>query len=95
MNVFISYDHRDEEKALKLERDLILQNIGIWIDKKCIKPGNIWLKEIDEGLSQRQVDYVLGIVTNNYIESTGMIEAYAKISEGLGGKDIKFIPYCS
>lgn len=92
MNVFISYDHRDKEKSSKLENDLMSQNIGIWIDKKCIKPGNIWLKEIDEGLSQKQVDYVLAIVTENYIESTGMIEAYAKISEGLGGKDIKLIP---
>jgi len=94
MNVFISYNHRDEDKALKLEEDLKLQHVGIWIDKGCIEPGTIWLKEIDEGLSIRQVDYVLGIVTNDYINSTGGIEAYAKISEGLRkrGRDIKFIP---
>src|SRR3989304_2495771 len=92
MNVFISYDHRDGDKASKLEEDLKLQHIGIWIDKKCIKPGTIWLQEIDKGLSTRQADYVLGIITNPYIDSTGGVEAYVKISEGLRTKNIKFIP---
>ena len=72
MNVFISYDHRDGDKASKLEEDLKLQHIGIWIDKKCIKPGTIWLQEIDKGLSTRQADYVLGIITkaknNHFIQ---------------------------
>ncbi|MBI4690537.1 MAG: toll/interleukin-1 receptor domain-containing protein, partial [Nitrospirae bacterium] len=90
MNVFISYSHFDEDKATRIESDLKQQYVGIWIDKKSITGGTTWLKEIDEGL--RQADYVLGIVTKTYIESTGMLEAYASISEGLSKKKIIFMP---
>jgi hypothetical protein len=89
MNVFISYSHLDETYATKIAEDLTKQNIGIWIDKKCIKPGDLWLKEIDEGL--READYVLGIVTNNYLKSTGGIEAYATLGNGLKNKKINLI----
>lgn len=90
MKTFISYTQEGREYAEKLEQDLKNQHIGVWIDKKCIEPGNIWLREIDGAL--RQMDYVLGIITENYLTSIGGVESYAKISEGLKEKDIKFIP---
>jgi len=90
MKVLISYTENGKEHAEKLEKDLKEQNIGIWIDKKCISPGKIWLREVDRGLYQ--VDYVLGVVTHSYIDSIGGAEAYAKISEGLSKKDVRFIP---
>ena len=90
MKVFISFTDDGEKYAEKLERYLKGQNIGPWIYKRCIKPGQIWLEEIDDALSQ--VDYVLGVVTKNYLNSIGGVEAYAKISEGLRERDIKFIP---
>ena len=90
MRVFISYTQNGKEYAEKLERDLKDQNIGFWIDKKCIKHGQIWLREIDEALYQ--VDRVLGVITESYLDSIGGDEAYAKISEGLQKKDIRFIP---
>lgn len=89
MRVFISYTHDGKEHAEKLEKDLKEQHIEIWIYKKCIEPGQIWLKEIDDALYQ--VDYVLGVITENYLGSIGGVEAYAKITEGLQKKDIKFI----
>ena len=89
MRVFISYNQDGEEFAEMLRKDLKNQNIGIWIYKKCIEPGQIWLKEIDEALYQ--VDYVLGVVTENYLDSIGGVEAYVKITEGLQKKDIKYI----
>lgn len=89
MNVFISYSHLDEKYATRIAEDLKKQNIGIWIDKKCIRPGTLWLKEIDDGL--READYVLGIVTNNYLSSTGGLEAYATLGNGLKRKDINLI----
>lgn len=61
MRVFISYTQEGKEYAKMLEKDLKEQSIGVWIDKKCIEPGQIWLKEIDDAL--HQVDYVLGVVT--------------------------------
>jgi len=90
MRVFISYTSEEKSIAEKLENDLKKQNIAVWIDKKCIKPGELWLKEIDNALYQ--VEYVLGIITDKYLNSKGADEAYAKISEGLEKRDIKYIP---
>lgn len=90
MKVFISYTHDGKNYAEKVEKNLKDQNIGIWIDKKCIEPGQIGLREIDDALYQ--VDYELGVITKNYLDSIGGDEAYAKISEGLQKKDIRFIP---
>lgn len=89
MRVFISYARNDEKHAKKLEKDLREQNIGIWIDRKHIEPGDLWLKEIDEALYQ--VDYVLGIITEDYLKSTGVVEAYARISKDLKDKNLGFI----
>lgn len=90
MKLFISFTDAGEEHAEKLEKDLKDQNIATWIYKNCIRPGQFWLKEIDEALYE--VDYVLGVVTENYLNSIGGDEAYAKISEGLQEREIKFIP---
>ena len=89
MRVFISYTKNGEKHAKKLEKDLKEQNIGIWIDKKCLEPGKLWLKEIDEALYE--VDYVLGIFTDDYLGSTGAIEAYARVSKDLKEKDLGYI----
>lgn len=91
MKVLISYAHSDGKGyAERLESDLKEQGIGPWIDKNDIKLGDIWLKEIDDAI--RSVDYVLGIITRDYLDSTGGVEAYAKISEGLNDRNIRFIP---
>ncbi|TET89578.1 MAG: toll/interleukin-1 receptor domain-containing protein [Methanomassiliicoccales archaeon] len=91
MKAFISYYHGDgEEQAIRLEKDLKEQNIAIWIDKKSTELGRIWLQEIDEALYL--VDYVLGVVTEGYLESVGGVEAYATITKGLKRRDIKFVP---
>lgn len=90
MRVFISFTDNGSEYADKLEKDLKEQNIATWIYKQRIKPGKTWLREIDTALYQ--VDYVLGVITENYLDSIGGDEAYAKISEGLKKKDVRFIP---
>lgn len=88
--VFISCSSSDLEMAKKLEQDLKNQRVSPWIYKKCIKPGSIWLKEIDEALAD--ADYVLGLVTKQYIPSLGGAEAYFTIAEGLQKRNVKFIP---
>jgi len=90
MKIFISYTQNGKEYAEKLEKDLKEQDIRIWIYKECIGPGQIWLKKIDDALFQ--VDYVLGVITENYLNSIGGDEAYAIIAKGLQKKDLRFIP---
>ena len=90
MKIFISFASQDREIAEKIEKDLKKQNVTPWIYTKSIKPGQIWLKEMDEALAE--ADYVLGVVTKNYLPSVGGIEAYVKIAEDLKKKNIGFIP---
>jgi len=90
IRVVISYARKDIKIAEKLENDLKDQNIGIWIDKQDIKPGSIWLENIDKALYE--LDYVLGVVTEHYLSSIGGIEAYATITKGLKERNFNFIP---
>jgi len=91
LNVVISYSHKDADVVDKLEKDLKNQNINLWIDKKSIAPGDIWIKEIDEAL--RKADFVLAIMTKNYLESyMGTWETYATLVEKLRGKGMKWVP---
>lgn len=90
MRVFISYTKAGAACAERIQNDLVKQDIGLWIDKACLEPGQLWLKEIDKSLYQ--VDYVLGLITEDYLGSVGGMEAYAKVSEGLNKKDMRFIP---
>ncbi len=89
MRVVISYTDDGVNRADKLESDLEDQHIGVWIDKHGIEYGKTWLKEIDKSMYKN--DYVLGIITPNYLESIGGEEAYAKIAQGLRKKDMKFL----
>ena len=89
--VVISYDsHNDTQIAERIEKDLKSQDIGIWIDKTGLKRGQFLLKDIDDALYH--YDYVLGIVTETYLESAGGAEAYATIKKGFDDKNMKFIP---
>lgn len=84
MRIFISCSSEDIKTAEKLRSDLKEQHVSPWIYVDDIKPGKIWLKEIDEALAD--ADYVLGIITENYLPSIGGTEAYATIAEGLQKK---------
>lgn len=90
LKIFISYTHDGEEYVNNLEKDLKTQDITLYIYKKCVKPGEMWLKSIDEQLYQS--DYCFGVITKDYTPSIGGDEAYAIISDGLSKKNMKFIP---
>jgi len=89
--ILISYAHSDgKEHATKLEEILNNQHVAIWIDKKSIKPGQVWTKIIDEGI--RDVDYFLAIITKKYLNSIGGLEAYIKLVDTLSNRKEDFIP---
>jgi len=89
MRVVISYTDDGAIHADRLEKDLTDQHIGVFIDKHGIEYGKNWLKEIDNSIYKN--DYVLGIITPNYLNSIGGDEAYSKIAEGLRKKDMRFL----
>lgn len=90
MNVVISYSHKNESEVNRLERDLKGQITNLWIDRNCIKPGDIWIKEIDNAL--RKADYVLAVMTRDYLLSyIATWESYATLVEKLH-RDVIWIP---
>ena len=91
MKVLISYTDDGAVYASQLEVEFKNQNVCYWIDKKDIKKTELWLEEIDKALTS-DVDYVLGIITNNYLKSIGAKEAYAAISKQFTNGSIRFIP---
>ncbi len=92
MNVFVSYSHKDRNEAERIEKDLMSQGIDVWIDKDGIKrqKPEVWLQQIDNALFE--ADFVLGIVTNDYLDSTGAREGFATISKDLRDEYCSFIP---
>ena len=80
MKITISYCHKNIDFAEKIEKSLKSQGIDVWIDKdiKRKKP-QVWLQQTDGALYE--ADFVVGIITNDYIESTGGKEAFATITK--------------
>lgn len=92
MKVFISYSHKDTKQAEKIEKDLRLQGINVWIDKEGIKrqKSEVWLQQIDKALYE--ADFVVGIITNDYLESTGAKEGFATIAKDWRDEYARFVP---
>lgn len=90
MYIFISCASQDAQIGERLKEDLKRQNVSPFIYTESIKPGKIWLEEIDKALAE--ADYVLGVITKHYFSSMGSVEAFGKIIEGLKERDIRFIP---
>lgn len=92
MKVFISYSHKDTKQAEKIEKDLRSQGINVWIDKEGIKrqKSEVWLQQIDKALYE--ADFVVGIITNDYLESTGAKEGFATIAKDWTEEYARFVP---
>ena len=92
MKALISYSSSDgEDIASKLEIEFKSQNVRYWISKSAISKSEMWLEEIDKALTS-EIDFVLGVITKDYLTSIGGKEAYAAISKQFRDGSIHFIP---
>src|SRR4030095_6495752 len=72
INLFISYSHKEEDKAIKNELTRRLHpwevegKIKIWTDDNVV-PGQEWDMEIKEALRQSRM--ILFLVSKNFIDS--------------------------
>ena len=56
MRIFISYAHRDGGNlAVLLQRDLQAFGFDAWLDKKRLKAGDRWTKEIETALDAADI----------------------------------------
>jgi hypothetical protein len=90
MKVVISYSRLDIAQADRLASDLQMSHINPWVDKKSITEASVWMREIDQALTE--ADFVLGVVTDSYLESTGSLEGYATIAADRQQQKRRFIP---
>jgi len=92
MKVTISYCHKNLDFAERIEEDLQSQGIEVWIDKGGIKRNKpkVWLQQLDDALYD--ADFVVGIITNDYINSTGAKEGFATITKDWNDDYVRFIP---
>src|SRR5438093_1344581 len=53
--VFLSYDSRDKEAALRLHQRLIADGFDVWLDQENIKAGQKWKPEIETAIQESDV----------------------------------------
>jgi len=68
MRIFISYAHRDGvDLAVRLQRDLEARGFDAWLERKRLKAGDRWTKEIEAALDRAQV--VLALLSDGSFDS--------------------------
>lgn len=72
--VFISYAREDEEFVDKLCQQLEERSICTWIDRKEIKPGDIWDDKIDEAL--RECDAMILVQSPDSVQSPNVAKEW-------------------
>lgn len=68
--VFISYSHEDDAWCSALEKYLVGQlreRIDVWIDRKNIRAGATWTREIEEALAR--ADLAILLVSSSFLAS--------------------------
>jgi hypothetical protein len=54
-DIFLCHNSRDKERVDKLRAKLRVEGIGTWMDRWEIKPGDLWIKELEEVLPKVRV----------------------------------------
>ena len=65
--VFLSYSTADSQLATGLRRNLESRNISVWYAPTAIRVGDLWDKEIEQGIDNAQV--FMALITDNYLAS--------------------------
>lgn len=50
--VFLSYAREDLREAERLYMDLRISEINVWMDTKCLLPGQNWKREIRKAIRE-------------------------------------------
>ncbi len=73
-DVFISYSHDNSEIATKIKKTLEEQGLTVWIDYEQIKPGDLFVSKIEEGLTKSSAMILL--VSPSSMDSGWVEEEY-------------------
>jgi TIR domain-containing protein len=62
--VFLSFTGADKEMANKICKWLELREIGVWYSFETLKPGDLWIEKIKQGLANAEV--FIALISNDY-----------------------------
>ncbi|MCB2231731.1 toll/interleukin-1 receptor domain-containing protein [bacterium] len=90
LRVFLSYGHdANEELVLRIHADLENRGHDVWIDKKEIRPGDDWRREITEGILNSH--QVLSFLSKHSTRDPGVCRDEIAIALGVKGGNIQTI----
>lgn len=90
LRVFLSYGHdANEELVLRIHADLENRGHDVWIDKKEIRPGDDWRREITERILKSH--QVLSFLSKHSTRDPGVCRDEVAIAVGVKGGCIKTI----
>jgi len=91
MKVFMSHSNHDKQFVEKLGRDLLNQDIGVWLDKWEINVGDSLIDKISDGLSES--DYLVIVLSRNSVLSSWVSkELNYYLMKEIAGKKVKILP---
>jgi hypothetical protein len=73
-DVFLSHCSVDKPWVIKLKDDLLRYGVSVWLDKDEIRPGDLWVKVLEEGLLNSRA--VALVVSPEAIDSGWVEEEY-------------------
>jgi cellulose biosynthesis protein BcsQ len=85
-DTFLSYSHRDRERADRIKHYLVEAGLTVWMDRDQIELGDRFRATISEGIQQSRT--ITSILTNNALESP---EVFEEVSVGIKNK-LRIIP---
>lgn len=76
--VFLSYAKEDVQHAERLYMDLRRAELDVWMDKKCLLPGQDWQHEIAKAI--KHSTYFLALVSKRSLGKRGYVQKEMKLA---------------
>jgi len=76
--VFLSYARQDRSIAKKIFDDLVNKGIDVWLDEKALLPGQNWVYEITQAISD--CNYFLAVLSSNSVSKKGYVQKELKMA---------------
>ena len=90
LTIFLSYGHKDSAKVDLIKKGLEKRGYkNLWIDVDKIKPGEVWRRDIVEGI--RESDIFIAFLSKYSMRDPGVCRDEVQISVGLKGGNIKTV----
>jgi hypothetical protein len=74
--IFLSYAREDLVFAERLYKDLRLAELDVWMDSKCLLPGQRWKQEVDRII--RNSAYFVALISQNSLNKRGHVQREIK-----------------